>query len=127
MNLSHKNLWKIVLAFLLLISMGLLIWFIIDLRSLYKTGSLRPTRGFNRSYTHRHTLNPSQIEGWMTFSYVNYIFSLPPSYLKDSLTIQDSHYPNLGINKYAKSKNIDITSFLASVRESVVQYAKNTQ
>ena len=125
MNSPHKNFWQIILAFLLIIAIGLLIWFIVDLRSLYRTGSLRPTRGFNRNYTHRQIINPNQIEGWMTFSYINYIFSLPPSYLKNSLVIQDSHYPNLGIDKYAKEKNINTTSFLTDVQKSVTQYNKS--
>ena len=118
----HKNFWQIVLTFLLLIAVCLLIVFIFDLRSLYKAGSLKPTRGFSRNYTHRQTLSPEKIESWMTFSYINYIFNLPPSYLKGSLGIEDTSYPNLSIDKYTKIKKININSFLTSVQEFVIEY-----
>ncbi len=123
----HKNFWRIIFTILLLIVIGLMIWFIVDLRDLYQTGRLRPTRGFNRSHIYRQTLTPDQIQGWMTFSYINYIFSLPLNYLSESLAVQDSRYPNLNIDQYAKTKGFNTANFLKTVQDSVAQYTKSNQ
>ncbi len=122
----HKHFWKILFTTLFVITISLLVWFILDVRNLYQTGSLKPTRGFNRNYSSGHTRTPTQIQGWMTFSYVNHIFNLPQNYLKDSLSITDSHYPNIGISRYAKNQTLDINSFLIRIQESVTQYITNT-
>lgn len=37
------------------------------------------------------------IDSWMTFQYINLIFSLPDSYLKEKLAINDKKYPNIPI------------------------------
>ncbi len=123
----HKYLWKILFTILLIIIISLSVWFIVNLRDLYRAGELRPTRGLNRNHIYKQTASPDQIQGWMTFSYVNYIFNLPPDYLSGNLNIQDSHYLNLGINQYAKMKNFNTTIFLTNVRESIAQYTKSTQ
>jgi hypothetical protein len=123
----HKNFWQIIFTVLLLVAIGLMIWFIVDLKGLYQTGHLRPTRGFGRNHVYKQTINPDQIQGWMTFSYINYIFSIPPDYLSVSLAIQDSHYPNLGISQYAKTKSFNAADFLKKVQEAVTQYAKGNQ
>jgi hypothetical protein len=122
----HKHFWKGLFVVLLLIVISLLIWFIVDIKNLYQTGTFRPTRGFNINHISRQTATPNQIQGWMTFSYVNYIFNLPPNYLLETLNIQDTHYPNMGINKYIKVKGLDPIVFLTNLRESVAQF-KNTQ
>jgi hypothetical protein len=124
MNL-HKHFWKGVFIVLLLIVISLLIYFVIDIKNLYQTGTFRPTRGFNINHISKQTANPNQIEGWMTFSYVNYLFNLPTNYLLETLNIQDSRYPNMGINKYVKVKGLDAIVFLTNVRASVAQF-KNT-
>ena len=118
----YKYFWRIVFTILLLITIGLLVWFIIDLRGLYQTG-IRPAGGFNRDHIHRQILSPNQIQSWMTFSYVDYIFSLSPDYLQNSLTIIDSRYPNLNISQYAREKGLDAGDFLKQIQTSVAKYA----
>ena len=106
--------------------MGLVIWLIVNIRNLYKTGELRPAREFHGNYIHTQIISSDQIQAWMTFSYINYIFNLPPNYLLGALNIKDNRYPNLGIN-HAKEKKLNYVSFLASVKGFVNQYTKNTQ
>ena len=65
--------------------------------------------------------NPDTIEGWMTFDYIDHIFSFPPGYLKAALNISDSRYPRLTIDAYAKSAKIPEKSFLESVRAAAAK------
>ena len=116
-----KHIWWAVLAILLIIATSLSIWFIFDVRNLYTTGMLRPTRSF-RNHFIKQTLSPEQIQGWMTFSYVNYIFNLPPNYLSESLVINDPHYPNVEIRQYAKTNVLDETNLLYNIQQSVTKY-----
>jgi hypothetical protein len=127
MKLFKHYFWKITLLLLLFIAMGLVIWLIVNIRNLYKTGELRPAREFHGNYIHTQIISSDQIQAWMTFSYINYIFNLPPNYLLGALNIKDNRYPNLGINQYAKEKKLNYVSFLASVKGFVNQYTKNTQ
>jgi hypothetical protein len=122
----HKHFWKGLFIVLLLIVISLLFYFVVDVKNLYQTGTFRPTRGFNINHIYQQTANPNQIQGWMTFSYVNYLFNLPPNYLLETLNIQDSRYPSMGINKYVKVKGLNPSAFLTSMRKSVAQF-KNTQ
>lgn len=64
------------------------------------------------------------IENWMTFHYINHIFSVPENYFKDKLNIDDKKYPNIPLWRYAKSKNIDLTVFLNQVKSFLSQYIK---
>jgi hypothetical protein len=43
------------------------------------------------------------VQPWMTFDYVNKVFGLPASHLKDALNVRDPRYPNVSISHYAKS------------------------
>lgn len=46
--------------------------------------------------------DPERIETWMTFKYVNVVFNLDDTVLKDALDIEDKKYPNVPIGKYSK-------------------------
>ena len=76
----------------------------------------------NRNHSSLSVENVDMIDTWMTFDYINMIFKLPPEYLKNSLDIVDSHYPNLSLNKYLKNQKIDKSIFLNNVKSSVVNY-----
>lgn len=123
MSSLPKNFWRFIFIFLLVVAACMSTWFIIDLRSLYQTGKLRPTRKLTE-YLNRQILTPDQIESWMTFSYINYTFGLPPSYLQDSLGINDARYPNLEIHKYSEANNLNTSNFLIDVINSVTEYHK---
>ena len=122
----HKHFWRIGFFVLLAILAILLIWVTVDVHSLYQTGALRPTRGFRRTYIQTPLSSPTQIQDWMTFSYINHIFNLPPQYLSTALTIQDSQYPNLQISQYAKTKNLNDADFLKQVQQLVSQYLQGS-
>jgi len=122
----HKHFWRIIFALLLSVLIVLLIWLTINIRNLYHSGVLRPTRGFHRLYTRQQLSSPDQIQDWMTFSYLNYIFNLPLDYLASALSIHDSRYPNLTVGAYIKAKNLNTADFLKQVRGFVSQYPQNT-
>ena len=66
--------------------------------------------------------NINNIQGWMTFDYLDYVFSLPPLYLKQHLNLSDQRYPNISINQYAKKHNIDQTIFLQNIKTTLSTY-----
>ncbi len=66
------------------------------------------------------------IRSWMTFDYINHLFSLPADYLKTNLNVNDSRYPNLSISEYSESLSTSSISFLDTVR-LVVSEASTTQ
>jgi len=68
--------------------------------------------------------NPASIESWMTFDYVDKVFGLPESYLKESLAISDARYPRMTIHSYVKKMNLPESEFLAFVRNAVASYKK---
>ncbi len=109
------------LAVLLAISIALLSWFVVNVTGLYRSGALRPSRGI-----HRRMLTPAAIQNWMTFSYINRAFNLPPDYLSVTLMIQDARYPNLGVGTYAKTKNLNEADFLQQVQGAVTGYLQGT-
>ncbi len=119
---THKRFWYTLVVILLGISLCLFLWFIIDLDRLYATGELRPTRGFDRTHQHKQTFSPNQIDSWMTFSYVNYTFSLPPDYLANSLSITDSQYPEISITRYVQNNHLDLATTLEKIRQTVLQF-----
>lgn len=62
------------------------------------------------------------IESWMTFDYVNHIFSLPASYLQSALSINDPRYPHVTIEEYAKDAHVNLSTVLISVQAAVRSY-----
>jgi hypothetical protein len=66
--------------------------------------------------------NPSEIEPWMTFQYINFVFKLPSDYLMHSLAIMDPHYPNVQLARYAHTNGLSIVTFLETVRQKVASY-----
>ncbi len=66
-----------------------------------------------------YEVRPSSVESWMTFNYLNRLFNLAPEYLQTRLVIQDERYPNISIQQYAVSHDIDPAAFLLSVRAAI--------
>jgi hypothetical protein len=58
----------------------------------------------------------------MTFDYINKLFGLPPTYLKDQLSISSPAYPKLTIGAYTKGIHANASSTLSGVQDSVRQY-----
>ena len=62
------------------------------------------------------------IQTWMTFDYINHIFSLPPQYIQSSLSITDTRYPRMTLAQYAGDIGASQTTVLAHVEQVVQVY-----
>lgn len=67
-------------------------------------------------------ITPSEIQPWMTFSYLNFVFKLPVSYLQNTLHISDTRYPNIQISRYARMNHLNLSQFLNAVQQAVTNY-----
>lgn len=70
----------------------------------------------------RTPVTPADIEGWMTFAYINTVFKLPTDYLKNSLGIIDERYPNISVSRYVRSHIISNIPFLVQLKDAVSNY-----
>jgi hypothetical protein len=113
----------IVIGLLAAALLAVVVWFGLDVFNLYKMGAIRPAvSGIRRRPGSRPTLVANQIQGWMTFRYIGYVFHLPANYLAANLKITDPNYPNITLNKYASGHNLNGTTFVQSIRGAVAAY-----
>lgn len=70
----------------------------------------------------KRPLAPEDIQGWMTFEYINFVFKLPPDYLKQTLSLEGSQYPKTTLKRYANKAGLDTATFVQSVEEVVRNY-----
>lgn len=92
-----------------------------DFWSLKKSGYLKPARSLRR-HVNAATPSPDQIQDWMTFSYINYVYRLPEKYLAEKILIRQPNYSNLTLNKYAKQNSLDSGQLLSQVKKAVKDY-----
>ncbi len=76
----------------------------------------------NQTLPNRFITTAEEIDQWMTFSYINFIFKLPSDYLKTILSITDPRYPNIPIERYARKHHISIPQLLEQIKNSIVDY-----
>lgn len=113
----------IVIGLLAAALLAVVVWFGIDVFNLYKMGVIRPAVSrIRRRPGSRPTLIANQIQGWMTFRYIGYVFHLPTNYLAANLKIVDSNYPNITLNKYASGHNLNGATFVQLIRGAVAAY-----
>jgi len=113
---------------IMLLSIGVLIVFSI----FFSLASLNHVRHMQLPHPGRDTninitsimKSSSAITMWMTFDYINTIFSLPEDYLKTQLHIQDARYPNISLKSVVKQNKLDRDVFLKSVQQSVDEYVR---
>lgn len=113
------------IKFYFLILGGSIMILILALVFFYKPIYLyRPAHRFWLSHLHRTlTINDTNsIRSWMTFDYINKAFKLPVDYLKNTLNISDSRYPNIALEDYAEKEKINKASFTTNVQEAVHNY-----
>ena len=112
------------MAIILMVVLAIMfIWFVLDIQYLYQTGAIRPNiLGIRRAALQRPALVPQQIESWMTFRYINYVFRLPVNYLPAKLNISNSHYPNITLDNYVDTHKLNGITFTALVRQTVAEY-----
>jgi hypothetical protein len=73
---------------------------------------------------HKKKLDLADIQGWMTFDFLNKAFGLPSDYLKKELVITDRKYPNITIDRWAKN-NQENPSILLDRIKKLIQDSKN--
>lgn len=66
--------------------------------------------------------DPEMISGWMTFSYINIVYKLPPDYLQHNLSLSWSKFPNISIDSYAKARKLSKDELLKKVKSSVKDF-----
>jgi hypothetical protein len=67
------------------------------------------------------------VRTWMTFSYVDTAFQLPPTYLQNALKVTDAHYPRLTISRAAEEQGTNATDYLNQVKTAINNYRTNPQ
>jgi hypothetical protein len=80
----------------------------------------------NHPWRNMHTLpvsDASTTQAWMTFDYIDRVFSLPPAYLKTALSIADRRYPRLTIAEYAESLKKPAITVVDQVAQSIRSYS----
>lgn len=78
-----------------------------------------------KDHPHLTVSDANVIRTWMTFDYLNKLFSLPPEYLKTQLSVTDPTYPKLTIGKFAKDIGQPASSTLVEIQSAVRQYLEN--
>lgn len=62
------------------------------------------------------------VRPWMTFDYVNRIFNVSSTYLKNDLSITDPAYPHTTLSSYAQYSHIDPTLLTTQVEGALDNY-----
>jgi hypothetical protein len=80
-----------------------------------------------QGYIHRYRRQASvstlpAIRSWMTFSFINQQYKLPPDYLKTKLNISSKKYPNISISSWASSQKKDSAIVLDEVNRVIKEY-----
>ena len=99
------------------------VWFALDVHALYKKGAIAPAFSrIRRRPLGRPAMAAGQIQGWMTFRYVESVFHLQPGYLAAQLKVQNLSNPNMTLDGYARSNGLDSGDFVESVARAVAGY-----
>lgn len=110
-------------ALLIAVLSVLVFWVVSDVATLVHRGEFRALRfHLNPLPLTRPNLTPDQIQGWMTFRYINYVFHLPANYLPQKLNITDPSYPNISINGYVNRYKLSNPKVLKIIIELVKSF-----
>ncbi len=69
----------------------------------------------------------ADISSWMTFDYINKIFKLPETLLKDTLQINDKRYPLLTIRQYTRETNTNTGLLVQNIQKAVETYLASSK
>lgn len=126
---KHK---LVIIVIVIIVALFFAIYYFIDsLKESYSEGDLRPLYYYHRIDDHAVLqrapthLSVNDIQPWMTFDYINVVFKIPPSYLKNILGISDTHYPNIRLDWYARSYGIEQSVLLRTVKQYVTTYTES--
>ena len=115
----------VILSVLVAILVFLLAWAARDYRraqALEKAETARSALSNERLNGPLSKAEVGDIAGWMTFDYVNYLFALPPQYLKTAVPVNDSKYPGLSLNSFARHSNQNRAAVLQAVQAAVTAH-----
>jgi hypothetical protein len=87
--------------------------------NLKRHGFFGPSSGQN---FHRRKINVADIQGWMTFDFLDKSFGLPPDYLKKGLGITDKKYPNITIDSWAKNTQENPGAMLEKTKKLIQDF-----
>ena len=107
---------------LFILLMVILVWFVRGFTNLARVRFYMPRHGLHGIFNPNRVVAVEKIQSWMTFDYLNFVFQLPPAYLKDSLKINDTTYPNLQLNNYANKVHISSAQFIKNVQSAILNY-----
>ena len=102
-----------------------------DVRSLRVAGLLTPVHHARELFRRRvpgtavlspEHPDPSAIQQWMTFEYVNAVFGADAGYLRTKLGIADTRYPRVSIRRYARLEGEDPAALLARVKTAMTEF-----
>jgi hypothetical protein len=101
---------------------------VMGVRGLRTSGQLAARRQVRDILTRTLMAKPdvASISDWMTFDYLNRIFKLPPTYLKDALAITDARYPRLSIRRYAATDMLNVSAAVEGVQAAIRNYQAAT-
>ena len=128
--MDKKNSIYLILVLAFLLFLGAFYWFAGDYQRLHRSGVLGYPPGphslkelYKRKYPLPAPLAEAElIQSWMTFDYINRVFSLPSDYLKGGLDITNSSYPKITIRKVADGRHALPESYLEEVKDAVRRY-----
>lgn len=116
---------KVIVVILSILFILSIIWLIYSVKNLTKSGELETNTNLRKLSTYTYnTKNVNNITHWMTFDYINTIFKLDPSYLKNALLIDDTRYPNIRIDNYARRHNINLPVFMQNIENIITNYSR---
>jgi len=116
--------------FLIIMLAVLLVSTIATVTSVHRYDALNPRLSLRRLFI-RHN-QPGQppitdinnLAPWMTFRYINTVFSLPINYLRDQLKITDPRYPDISLSKYANNQKLNQLTLIDEVKKIVSSFTK---
>lgn len=123
---NRRKIRIFIVIILAILTIGASLWFIYNFKYLEKEGSLKVEHRFKDKSTFvNKRIAIDNIKPWMTFNYLNVIFKLNPIYLKNSLNITDSRYPNIRIDQYTRKNNLNPFSYIEKIKSVIINNPTN--
>ena len=123
-NKLHSLTSAALMALLAVIILATAYSLVVGVRELRMSGRLAAHRHLRDILTHALTVKPdiASVSDWMTFDYLDQVFKLPPTYLKDTLNIADARYPRLSIRRYAGTAKLNDSVTVLRVQAAIRNY-----
>ena len=120
-KLEIKSLSKFEKNFVIFIALTLILFFGFIVKNV---GSIHLEKKYTDTLnkSEKRTISVEEIEPWMTFDYLNFVFMLPDGYLQEALQIQDEKFSRSPIGRYARINNISKQEFISIVSSKIKAY-----